>query len=134
MQLHRDRERFAEAGATLGVIGQGTPRHAAHFRESQGVDIPLLVDPDRRTYAAAGAKRATVSELVGPRQVARGLRRGLAAGVRQGRMVGHPAQLGGTLVVASDGSVVYAHMAEDASDNAPNEEVLQAARAAAARA
>jgi hypothetical protein len=50
--------------------------------------------------------------------------------VRQGRTIGHPAQLGGALLIAPDGAVVHAHMSEDASDNASAEELLQAARAA----
>ena len=134
MQLHRDRERFDEAGVRLAVIGQGSPAHAADFRDKQGVDLPLLVDPDRLAYRAAGAKVATLGELVGPRSMVRGVTRGLKTGVRQGRTQGHPAQLGGVLIVAPDGTVRYSHMADDASDNAPNEEVLAAARAAAAAA
>ena len=49
----------------------------------------------------------------------------------QGRIVGHAAQLGGVLIVKPDGSIPYAHLSEDASDNPPNDEVLAAARAAA---
>ncbi len=130
MQLHRDRDKFAAAGVRLAVIGQGTPAHAADFRKSQKVDLPLLVDPDRRTYEAVGAKKATLSELVGPRVALKAARRVVSAGVRQGRTIGDPAQLGGVLVVAPDGSVPYAHLARDAGDNPPNQEVLEAAAAA----
>ena len=130
MQLHRDRDRFEEAGARLALIGQGTPAMARDFQRSQHVDLPLYIDASRAAYEAAGTKVATFNELLGPRVVARGLRRSLAAGVHQGRTQGHPAQLGGVLVVAADGSIPYAHLAEDASDNPPNEEVLAAARAA----
>ena len=131
MQLHRDRHRFEEAGARLVVIGQGTPAHAAHFLKSQNVEgLHLLVDPERRTYEPAGAKVATFSELLGPRIVARAVPRALRARVHQGRIVGHPAQLGGVLVVAPDGRVTYTHLAEDASDNPPNDEVLEAVRRA----
>ena len=131
MQLHRDRERFEEAGARLAVIGQGTPEQAREFRKSQGVDeLPLLVDTRRKAYKAAGTKIATFAELLGPRMIARGARRSLASRVRQGRTVGHPAQLGGVLVVMPDGSIPYAHLADDASDNPPNDEVLNAIRQA----
>ena len=136
VQLHRDRHRFDAADVTLAAIGQGTLDQAAHFRRVQGVDIPLFVDPDRRSYEAAGAKVAMLSELVGPRVIARAVQRTLASRIRQGsivvhqgRILDHPAQLGGVLVIAPDGSVRYAHMSEDASDNAPNGEVLAAARA-----
>jgi len=49
--------------------------------------------------------------------------------VHQGRIVDHPGQLGGVLVIAPDGSIRYAHMSEDASDNPPVNEVLAAVRA-----
>jgi hypothetical protein len=50
----------------------------------------------------------------------------------QTRTVGHPAQLGGAMVVAPDGRVLWSHMAQDASDNAEPEEILAAVRRAAA--
>ena len=133
MQLHRDRERFAAVGAELAAIGMGTPKHAAHFRREYDVGFTLLVDPDRRAYEAAGTKRATVSELFGPRVLARGARATVSERVFQGRRQGDVAQLGGVLVIAPDGAVVYAHMSESAGDVPPNEELLQAARLAAGR-
>ena len=92
----------------------------------------LLADARREAYKAAGTKKGTVGELLGPRVVAKGLVRGVRERVRQGITVGHPAQLGGVLVVASDGAVVWSHLAEDASDNPPNDVVLEAVREAAA--
>ena len=132
MQLHRDREDFEAAGARLAVIGQGTPKHAAYFVDEYGLDgMQVLVDPDRKTYEAAGAKIATVDELWHPRVVARAAKITATERLVQGRTKGHGAQLGGVLVVARDGRVTWAHMADDASDNPPNSEVLKAARAAA---
>ena len=131
MQLHRDRDRFDAAGAELVVIGQGTPRHAQHFREAQGVDgLELLVDPDREVYKLAGTKVATVGELLGPSSVARGLKRAASERVMQGAVKGHPAQLGGVLVVAPGGAVAWSHLAENAADNPPNDDVLAAVEAA----
>jgi len=132
VQLHRDRDKFEQAGANLVVIGQGSPRQAARFRDTQHLELPLLVDPNRRSYRAAGAKVATLSELVGPRVLVKGALRGARAGVHQGKTIGHPAQLGGVLVVSTDGSVTWSHMSDDASDNPPNEEVLDAVRRAVA--
>ena len=133
VQLHRDRDKFEAAGARLAVIGQGTPENARHFKKHDKVDIPLLVDGKRESYKAAGAKKATFSELLGPEVVAKGVTRGAKQGLVQGRTVGHPAQLGGVLVIAQDGTVTWSHLAEDASDNPPNEAVLEAARKAAAK-
>ena len=136
VHLHRLRDDFEEAGVRLVVVGHGTPEMAAAFRRAQGVDLPVLVDPDRRIYEVIGAKVATLPELIGPRQVLAGLKAAIVSRMRQGsiavhqgRIIGHAAQLGGVLVIAPDGSVRYAHLSETASDYPPAREVLAAARA-----
>jgi AhpC/TSA antioxidant enzyme len=133
VQLHRDREEFDGAGVRLAVIGQETPEEGRKFLRSRKLDLPLLVDTEREAYKAAGAKKATFMELLGPKVVAKGIRRAIERRVYQGRTVGHPALLGGVLLVAPDGSIPYAHLAEDAGDIPPNEEVLAAAKGAAER-
>lgn len=132
MQLHRARKDFETAGVDVVLIGQATPRHAAHFRRRMEIDLPVLADEDRVSYEAAGAKIATMSELLGPTSVGKGLARTLRSGgrVRQGRTIGHPAQLGGAMLVTPGGKVAWSHMSEDASDNAPPGEILEAARKA----
>ena len=135
MQLHRDRETFEQAGVGLAVIGQGTPAHAQDFIKANKVDgLTILVDPARESYEAAGAKIATMGELVGPRVMLKGTATALRTGLLQTSTKGHAAQLGGVLIVAPDGSVPYAHLADDAGDNPPNDEVLTAARRAASAA
>ncbi len=130
MQLHRDRDKFEKAGVRLMLIGQVTPRHAAHFRRKTKIELPVLADEDRASYRAAGAKRASVGELVGPRVLAKGIKTAVTQGALQGRTIGDNAQLGGTLLVKPDGSVAWSHMSEDAGDNASVEEILEAAEAA----
>ena len=88
----------------------------------------MLADERRASYKAAGAKVATFNELLGPKVVAKGILTGARTGQRQGRTIGHPAQLGGAMVIAPDGRVIWSHMAEDASDNASPEEILEAVR------
>jgi hypothetical protein len=46
----------------------------------------------------------------------------------QTRTLGHPAQLGGTMLLTPGGEVVWSHMSEDAGDNASPEEILEAIR------
>jgi len=136
VQLHRSRHKFEQAGIRLAAIGHGTVEQAAEFRRLQGIEIPLLVDPERTTYGLAGTKVATLGELLAPRVIAQGakhtvlsrLRLGSIA-VHQGRIIGNAAQLGGVLVIAPDGSVRYAHLSEDAADVPPTREVLAAAKA-----
>ena len=121
---------FIRAGAPLVVIGQGTPSNAAWFRERFDLDLDLLVDTDRKAYKAAGTKVATFGELLGPKMVSRGLRRSFDTGVRQGKTVGHPAQLGGLMLVTPGGDVPWAHLSDDASDYPPNAEVAESVRRA----
>jgi hypothetical protein len=130
VQLHGARSELEAAGVPLVLIGQATPRHAAHFRRRYGIELPVLVDEARASYRAAGAKVATLGELLGPTSLRKGAARSLRSGgrIHQGRTIGHPAQLGGAMVIAPDGRVAWSHMSDDASDNATPEEILAAAR------
>jgi len=129
--LDRARDEFERAGANLVLIGQLTPRHAAHFRRRQHIELPVLTDQERRTYRAAGAKVGNLADLVGPKVVAKGALTTLRTRKLQGRTIGHPAQLGGAMVIAPPGEIVWSRMAKDASDNASPKEILTALRAAA---
>ena len=130
--MDRAREQFDAAGASLTLIGQTTPRQAAHFRRRQGIELPVLADENRSSYKAAGAKVATMGELLGPKVVAKGIATSARTGLLQGRTIGHPAQLGGAMVINPAGEIVRSHMSQDASDNAEVEEILTAVRRAAA--
>jgi prostamide/prostaglandin F2alpha synthase len=132
MQLHRARSDFDEAGATLVLIGQATPRHAAHFRRRQGIQLPLLADKDRISYRAAGAKVAGVTDLFGPKVIAKGALTGVRNKTIQTRTIGNAAQLGGALLITPDGSIRWSHLSTDAGDNASPEEILAAVRDAVA--
>jgi hypothetical protein len=124
--LDRARDRIEAAGASLTLIGQLTPRHAAHFRRRQGIELRILADNDRATYRAAGAKMGSIGELIGPKVVAKGALTTLQTGRFQTRTIGHPAQLGGAMLITPDGTVAWSHMAQDASDNASADEILAA--------
>ena len=131
--MDRAREEFEAAGVNLVLIGQLTPRHVSHFRRRQGIELTVLADERRASYKAAGAKVATMGELLGPAVVAKGLKTARETRQVQGRTLGHPAQLGGTLLIETDGTVAWSHMSDDAGDNASPEEILEAARGLAVR-
>jgi peroxiredoxin len=132
VQLEEARSEFDAAGVRVVLVGQATPRQAAHFRRRLEIDLPVLADETRESYGAAGAKVATAGELLGPRSVSAGLRKTFESRgkVHQGRIIGHPAQLGGAMVIAPGGEVTWSHMAENAADNATPDEILAAAREA----
>ena len=132
MQLHRARSEFEAAGAALVLIGQATPRDAAQFRRRQGIQLPVLADSERVSYRAAGAKVAGITDLFGPKVVAKGALTGARHKTMQTRTIGDAAQLGGALVIRPDGSVAWSHMSADAGDNASPEEILAAVREAVA--
>lgn len=131
MQLHGARKQIEATGGSIVLIGQLTPRHAAHFRRRQEIDLPVLADERRASYKAAGAKIASIGELIGPKIVAKGLLTSSRTRKVQGRVIGNAAQLGGSIVVAPDGQVVWSHMSKDAGDNATPEEIIAALREAA---
>jgi peroxiredoxin len=126
VQLHRARGGLEATGRQVVLIGQATPRHAAHFRRRLDLEWPVLADEGGVSYRAAGAKVATFNELLGPKVVARGIRASRRSNVVQGRTIGHRAQLGGVLVVRPDGAVAWSHMAEDVSDNASLGQIIAA--------
>ena len=131
VQLHRAREEFDEAGVRLVLIGQATPRHAAHFRRRLDLEpLPVLADEERESYRAAGLRRGKVSQLLGPRSVLSGIRHGARSGVVQGRVIGDAAQLGGEAVFLPGGEVAWSHKQEHAGDTTDPKRLLEAARAA----
>lgn len=124
--MDRAKEKFEAAGADLVLIGQLTPRHAAHFRRRQDITLPVLADAERESYKAAGAKVGSIGDLVGPKIIAKGALTSLRTRKLQTRTIGDPAQLGGAMVIAPGGEVLLKHMAKDASDNAEPRELLAA--------
>lgn len=126
------REQFAKAGVKLVLIGQASPRQAAHFAKRQGISLPILADERRASYKVAGAKMGSLNDLLGPKVFAKGLATIASTGKIQGRTVGNPAQLGGAAVIGPGEELIWSRMAKDASDNAPAEEILAAVKAAAA--
>jgi hypothetical protein len=70
--------------------------------------------------------------MLGPKSIAKGfMKTAQSRGkIRQGKVIGHPAQLGGAMVIAPDGTVAWSYMSKDPSDSAPVGEILAAARKA----
>ena len=130
--MDRARADFKAIDATLVLIGQGTPRQAAAFRRRQGIQLPILADEELASYRAAGAKVAGVRDLLNPMVVAKGAMTSVREKTIQTRTQGDAAQLGGTLVIAPDGRITWAHMSTDAGDNASPEEILAAVKDAVA--
>jgi hypothetical protein len=133
VQLHRAHEQFEQAGVGLVLIGQATPRQAKAFHRKLELDpIKVLADEPRETYRIAGLKRGSLGDLVGPKSVLAGIKHGARSGVVQGRIIGDAAQLGGAVVIDTDGKVVFSRASTHAGDTVEPDELLGAARKAAA--
>ncbi|MDQ3958029.1 MAG: AhpC/TSA family protein [Actinomycetota bacterium] len=124
----RDRyEEFRAKGAEVAAVGMGLTAMAADFKEKQDIPFPLLVDRRRETHRAFELKRGNLFDVAGPKQVARSVKSFLT-----GNTQGRPApkqdvlQLGGAMVVAPGGRVLYSHRASGSEDNAPVDELLDA--------
>jgi AhpC/TSA antioxidant enzyme len=124
VQLHRAREEFERAGLKLVLIGQATPRQATAFRRKTKIDLPVLADEDRTTYKIAGMKRANLAQLVGPRSMLSGIKHSARSGQVQGRVIGDAAQLGGAMVIAPSGEVLFEQHSRHAGDTVEPGELL----------
>ena len=120
------------AGASLALVGQATPRHAAHYKKRYAPELTILADEDRSTYKAMGLRRGSAGQLIGPTSVMKGIARTAGSGgrIHQGRPIGDVAQLGGSFLVLPGGEIAWSHVSSDASDNASVEEILEAVQAA----
>jgi peroxiredoxin len=116
--LNGAREEIEAHGVRLVLIGQATPKHAAHFQRRYAPDLPVLADESRESYKAMGIPRGSASQLIGPKSVLKGIGRIATSGhvTVQGRVIGDPAQLGATFIVLPSGEVAWSHVSQDASD------------------
>ena len=109
------------------AIGMGIPEMARDFRDKRDIKFPLLIDKERVSYKALKIKRGNANEVYGPAVVAKG-----ALSVFKGNIQALPPrrtdrmQLGGVAVVAKGGEIIFIHRSQDASDNLPLDEVMEA--------
>jgi peroxiredoxin len=123
--LNGAHEEIEATGARLVLIGQATPKHAAHYKRRFAPELEILADEKRESYKAMGFPRAGAVQLVGPKSLAKGIARG-ATGVGVGRVIGDVQQLGGTFVVDQSGEILWSHVMQDASDNPSIDELREA--------
>lgn len=116
-----------EAGANIAAIGLGDRHYARMFREDMGIAFPLLIDEERKAYAAAELPSASVWGLFS-RETAAHRKRARAGGHRQHKLGKNPFQLGGSFVFGPGNADHYAHVSQSTGDNAPIDELLRVLR------
>ena len=107
---------YRAGGGDVVIVGQGEPARAARYRARQGIDVPILSDPDRSVYQAYGLLQGSTAQILfdAPDPFLRcdfdaGM--GLAASrhATDRALVDDPWQLPGEFVVGTDGVIAYAH-------------------------
>ena len=125
-------DQIRAAGAELVVVGNGSAKQAKAFLAEladagEPIDFPLLTDPGRRTYKAAGLKRS-IGATLNPALLGNAVR-AFKKGHRQQGVKGDPWQQGGVFVVTPDDRVVFEQVSRAAGDHADPGAVLAAVAA-----
>lgn len=128
MRDHYDE--FRKRGVELIAFGMGIPEMAAHFRDTENITFPLIVDHTKETYRALEIKRAGGWNVYGPPVWWKGIE-SLIHGYRNKIPKQDPMQLGGAVVARAGGEVVLVHRAEQSYDFLPVDKLLAAADKAA---
>lgn len=98
----------------MAFVGSGSQADACKFLQEQVGPHPLLLDDRRVTFAAAGMRRSRLL-LLSPRMW-RNAWRARREGFRQEGLQGDAWQLGGVVVVAADGRMVWRQVERVAGD------------------
>jgi peroxiredoxin len=123
-------EKFRAAGADIVAIFQYRADPTYHFCRKRDVPFDCLGDPEREGYHAVGLERGGAREYIGP-QLVKGFVRAARHGAFPGKPEGDVAQRPGTFVVATDGTVAFAHYNKDSADNPDTAELLRVVQALA---
>jgi hypothetical protein len=119
-----------QIGVSVHVVGSGTPAQARAFQEHiHAEDVPVVVDPPRASFRAAGMKRS-VFRTMHPKSWLRGIK-AMTAHPQQ-RTAGDPWQLGGAMIVRPSGDVRYHFVSDSAGDHPAVATLLDEARKAVA--
>jgi peroxiredoxin len=120
---------FEALGARIVAIGTGGRQYAAEFVKEHEIPFLVLVDKHLTTHEMIGAKRGPPYGILKPKVLAAGVR-ALLDGQMQGKTGPHPFVFGAAHVIAAGGLLRYAWLNDDYQDNAPIDELLEAAREA----
>lgn len=115
------------AGIDVAMVGMGTPEESAAFARELDLPYPVLSDPLRVAYREYKTKVASGGDFLSPK-AGKAMLGAVLRGNRGGKPVGDVRQLGGTYVIAPDGTLRLAKPSTYAGDHATVEEILAAAR------
>lgn len=120
------RDKFQSKGAKVYFIGNGSADFIKKFKEDMGIqEAPVFTDPSLLSFRAAGFKRGFLVAL-GPQAVVNGLKMMINNKSSTGRpssSSGDLWQLGGTLVMGTNGKVLYHHISQALGDFSPENDI-----------
>jgi hypothetical protein len=127
--LREHQEEFEKRGAKLAAVGLGDFNFAKSFIQDTGITFPLLIDDERKAYAALELKQANIFHMLRSDN-ARRRKEAKAAGFAQKGVGKNPFQLGGSFVFGPGNVDRFVHISQTFSDNAPISALLTACRSA----
>ena len=123
----KNRKAYEEKGAQIVFIGNGHAHFIQTFKEDLNLEgANVYTNPGLCAFKAAGFKRGFLAAL-GPKSLKEGLSM-YKEGHRQAsysKEKGDLWQLGGVLVVAKEGRVIYHHINESLGDFPPDKDILE---------
>ena len=123
--MREHQQAFREKGASLAAISLGDARYARLFQEETGIDFPLLIDADSKTYKLANLGKANLLHLLRSDNL-QSRKRAKAAGHHQHKLGRDPFQLGGTFIFGPGNIARFAHLSKTFGDNASPATLLAA--------
>ena len=114
--MRRERNRFAESGVQVVLVGMGTPAESNAFAAKYDVPFPIVSDPGKMMYRTFELKRMAPWGFLAPEVVLKGVS-AIARGHHMGLPQGDVRQLPGVFVINTAGEIVFSHYAADAADH-----------------
>jgi len=117
-------QRIDRRGGRVVAIGTGDLEYGRQIQAEMRFTFPLLVDEALQTYGAVEAGRGHLTDWALPGVMRAGELAAAETGVRHGPPGKHMSVLGATHVIYPGGSVPFAWLNSDFSEDAPLERVL----------
>jgi peroxiredoxin len=120
-ELVKGKERLEKAGLNLAIITQGTPETAGLFASKYAPGLNVLVDPERKAYAAYGLERGNLFQTFLNLRVLVAVWRSRHKGFKvEPPPRGQDAmQMSGTFIISTNGRIELPYYYDDIADHPP---------------
>ena len=129
--MRRQKESFDRLGAGVVLVGLGSIKETAAFKERFDVPFPMIADPQKQIFEAFRLKRGSAGSLLSAKMVFRGVT-AIAKGHGIGVPKGDVRQLPGVFIIDTDGRILFSHHASGPADHPQPDTLLEVLRTDAA--